>query len=603
MKSSIKHTIKILCGLAAAAVLVSAVSCTRETNSYVPDSINQEIALRTMGGLPTRSAIDGTAFPQGYDMMVSAFRNLGPNAGSSDSAHDYFQNIRFGYDGTAAAWKSEMGAKYYPLDGTLDFLALASAGFNVAANGIAPSLVWGESSNVAKKVVATVPDNSAKFDDLLYSSANGEGMSASGTNMTFKHAMTSVVFNAHCNVAYNATTNAGITIDGITIDGAKYSGTLTVSNPGAGGGSGEMSAAWSSLGSQQEHIAARVWNSANLGTNANESALTNLNLTTTSKDIASYPFGEGYVILPPQDAVPFTITYTVHNGFQADNTTPLNKQMKYKYTPEGTWDMGKKNVYDIEFNLTEILISPTVVPWGFDSADVEDVKIPEPPALPSFGGLQIAPGPLQYTGGQYVMTSEWSVNSYNSIRGKNEGSTYFNYLEMGELFEKTGFNNSDGNIENVLDPFDGWRLPTEDEVAFLGACDNPLRSGSIVNGITGVKIAKIQLTGISLYLTSSPRGMLIFPDNKTIIGKTLTYYNTTGGINSGFTIAELNEYLEQGCAFIPFASYINNWTRDYCIAWSSTNNDNNIAIAFSPGQSYATCNKSYYLQVRLVKPI
>lgn len=46
-------------------------------------------------------------------------------------------------------------------------------------------------------------------------------------------AMTSVMFVAECNTEYNAESNAGITINDVTLDGAKYSGTLTVSNPSA----------------------------------------------------------------------------------------------------------------------------------------------------------------------------------------------------------------------------------------------------------------------------------------------------------------------------------------------------------------------------------
>ena len=224
---------------------------------------------------------------------------------------------------------------------------------------------------VAKQVGLNVPANNTKFDDLMYGASNAQGISSSGTAIAFKHAMTSVVFLAKCNMAYNAVTNNGITIDGITIDGAKHSGTLTVNNRSAGGGSGELNASWSSLGTTVAHVAARVWNAANKGDNASEPALSSLNLGTASKSLASYPFGEGYVILPPQDAVPFTVTYTIHNGMAADGTTPLNKQVQTQITPSGTWDMGKKNVYEIEFNLTEIAINVVIVDWDTVDNDIE----------------------------------------------------------------------------------------------------------------------------------------------------------------------------------------------------------------------------------------
>ena len=596
---------KFLYLAAAAAAFLSVASCNKDMSSVsVPAGNATEIALRA-GGALTKSAINGTAFPQGYDMVVSAYRNLGSVPGE-DSAQDYFEGIRFGYDAVSGNWKSEQGAKYYPLDGTLDFLAVASAGYNDAATGIAPSAVWGESSNVAKKVVLTVPDNSGKFDDLLYSSANAEGLSASGTAMTFRHAMTSVVFLAKCNVAYNAGTNVGITVDGITIDGAKHSGTLTVSNPSAGGGSGDLSAAWSALGDQKTHVAARVWNASNTGILTNESALSGLNLTATSKSIASYPFGEGYVIMPEQASVPFTVTYTIHNGFASDGTTALSKQVQYQYTPEATtWEMGKKNIYEIEFTLTEIQIVPTVVDW--DDNVLELVPIPAATAAATFGGLEIAAGPLYYNGTSYAMYDDWNHSSYESVYGKNSGSTYFNFIEMGKLFEKADFSGSDGDITNELNPLDGWRLPTQAEWASI---IGTIRDGSTVNGSAGKHFCLIKLTGVTHAGSSAPNGLLIFPDGATITGKALTTMDDDSGQTTGVTSAELAEYLAQGCAFLPASGiyYDGDWNYggNRGSYWSSTETDEFDAyyLDFSASNlypdDYDSKSVSYY-SVRLVR--
>lgn len=329
---------------------------------------SKEIAVTPLSQVNTRSAIDGVAFPHAYDMKVSAYYNASASGGTSAN---YFEGIQFGYE-SANLWKSEQGPKYYPFEGTLDFLAVASAGYNVAEKGIAPTATWGESSNCAKKVVLTVPANNTKFDDLLYGAANAQSISTTGTPMTFYHAMTSVVFNAKSNVAYDGTNNLGITVNSITVKNAKQTGTLTISNPSAGGGSGDLSAAWTGLGGDAD-VAARVWNTANQGDNASESNLTDINLTTSFCDMSTKRFGEGYVIIPPQDAVEFDIVYTIHNGFAADGTTPLNNQLTYKYTPTGTWDKGKKNVYDITFTLTEIKIDPRVIDWTDGGTEFVDI--------------------------------------------------------------------------------------------------------------------------------------------------------------------------------------------------------------------------------------
>lgn len=589
-------------------------SCSLDSVTTLSDAIQpQEIGIRTLGSAPgTKSAIDGTAFPQGYDMMVSAYKNIGSHAGTDVSA-DYFEGIQFAYDGTSGSWKSTKGPKYWPLDGTLDFLAVASAGTNTLANGLdlsysSNACTWGDipgnaANNVAKKVVLNVPDNSEKFDDLLYGAANAQGASASGTGIAFRHAMASVVFVAKCNVAYDAGENKGITIDGITIDGAKYSGTLTVANPAAGGGSGDLTAAWSSLDSSVEHLPARVWKSENNGTDASESALTALNLGTTYKDIsvAANRFGEAYVILPGQAAVPFTVTYTIHNGFEADGTTHKDNQVQYQYTPSGTWQMGKKYVYQLDFNLTEILVNPTVVNWNNMP---DEVSIPEV----FFAGLRIAPGPLYYNGTSYEIKDNWNYDSYNSKYGKVSGSTYFSFLEMGQLFDTDGesFTEESGNIDNA-NTLAGWRMPTAAEWLKILTTDSAVRTGSTVNGNSNKHWAFLQLTGVTHASLSTPTGLLIFPDDGDFPSSaylTLPGVDNASSIKTGVTLDQLNAFLEAGCVFLPRSGrFWNFWTDGgyQVYYWSANESYYGRALNINESISLVNMEKTDYLPVRLVR--
>lgn len=597
---------RLLSFAAVAAALLAAVSCSLDSISVLSDAVQpQEIGIRTLGSDPgTKSAIDGTAFPQGYDMMVSAFKNVGAHAGT-DVPANYFEGIQFAYDGTSQRWKSTKGPKYWPLDGTLDFLAVASAGTHDSGNGTnlsaANICTWGDDNgNVAGKVAVHVtgPSGRDPFDDILYGAANAQGASTSGTGIAFHHAKASVVFVAKCNVActVDETHNEGITINGITIDGASYAGMLTITNPAAGEGSGSLTAAWSSLGSSVAHLPARVWDSGNNGIKTDEDALSSLNLGTTYKDIsvAANKFGEAYVILPEQPAVPFTITYTVHNGFQADGTTPLNVQLQYQYTPTGTWQMGKKYVYQLDFNLTEILVNPTIVDWNSES---HRAAIPTP--VYSFAGLQIAPGPLYFNGTNYVIKDSWNYNSYNDKYGKNAGSYYFKYLEMGELFEKEGFTTSDGDIDNTLDPFSGWRLPTITEWSNIISTTRP---GSTVNSASNKHYAFVKITDMN-----NTFGLLLFPDGQTIVGKTLNMDQST--IND-LLQSELNNYFEYGCVFLPaFGRYdSNNWqdlnAQGLYLSSTAYDSDNDKVLYFNDSQSNLTYHYSKtnaYFAVRLVR--
>ena len=165
----------------------------------------------------------------------------------------------------------------------------------------------------------------------------------------------------------------------------------------------------------------------------------------------------------------------------------------------------------------------------------------------TFNGLSIATGPLAYGENGYEIKSSWNYTSYNSVYGKNNGSTYFSFNEMGQLFEHSGFTSSDGNIDNSLAPFEGWRLPTYDE---LSAIYGTTREGATVNGSANKHYAYIQLDNVQYAGTDTPEGLLLFPDNAIITGAALASMDNIT-VNSGITEAQLNEYIEQGCAFLP----------------------------------------------------
>lgn len=341
-------------------------ACSNLEREAEADALTHEIRFLALQKANTKSPVDGTLFPDGYNMVVSSYRNLGTHAGDGDQAGNYFTGISFSKQGTL--WKE---AKYWPLDGTLDFLAYSTAGLKDAAKGIVPAATWGESGNVARKVVLDIPDNAERFDDILYGAANEQNFVANGNTMVLKHAETVVCFAAKANVPYDAESNKGVTIDRITVDNAYYGGTLTILNPSAGRGTGPVSATWSGLDEQKTHVAARVYGGTPCA--AQEPALSNLHLSSTAVTFADKHFGEGYVILPPQAATSFTLTYTLHNGKDGSGAL-LNSQMQYTYLCTGSWAQATKNLYTIDITLNEITVTPSVVGWTAASPVSVQVK-------------------------------------------------------------------------------------------------------------------------------------------------------------------------------------------------------------------------------------
>ena len=223
-----------------------------------------------------------------------------------------------------------------------------------------------------------------------------------------------------------------------------------------------------------------------------------------------------------------------------------------------------------------------------------------------FAGMEITPGPLYYGSNGYEIKNGWNYDSYNSVYGKNVGSTYFNFIELGQLFESSVFSTSDGDIEKVLDPLDGWRIPTSAEWdSILGTT----RSGSTVNGSSNMHYAMLQLTDVTHTNSSTPTGLLIFPDGETITGDALSNMDTTIS-NTGITESQLNNYMSQGCIFLPGSGYydgnLQTWNNEHYY-WSSTENNSSTgyALYFEPSNTISSDDnkdkETYYFPVYLVK--
>ena len=510
--------------IALLATAVSLAACTGRLEPQYLDNTDKVLSIQPVGSVAATKAgpIDGTVFPNSYNMVVSAYYNA-----AEGESTNYFSGITFSRNASTGRWDE---AKYWPMSGTLNLLAYSA---NDGTNNVVSAAPVYQAKNT-DGVTLTVTDNRTAQVDILHSQVEEKVWEATGVPMQFKHAQAALAFVAKSNVAYNATRNEGITITKITINDAKYSGTLAISKTEAAGTAPENGyCVWSALGSQ----AAKDLPAVGAGYNVPAAYL---DVTSAGNH---FGIGGTGIMVPEQAQTSFTIFYTLHNGKASDGTTNLDNALQYTHALSGDWIEGKKYVYELNFTLNKIEVTPTVLDWNNESSEV---KIPEPPA--TIAGLTFASGPLAYESGQYVIKDSWNYSSYNSAYGKTEGSTYFNFIEMGQFFEKAGFATTDGDITNELDPLSGWRLPTQAEWASI---TGTTRAGSEVNGSAGKHFCLIQLTGVSHAGSSTPNGLLIFPDGKTITGKALSTMDDDSSQTTGVTSAELVEYLAQGCAFLP----------------------------------------------------
>lgn len=288
--------------------------------------------------------------------------------------------------------------------------------------------------------------------------------------------------------------------------------------------------------------------------------------------------------------------------------TPVN----FNYSPGGSY------IYSINIGHSSSALFYETNPVAGNSGlwHVLD-KLP----VHTFGGLMIAPAPLYYNGSTFVIKDDdWNHESWQSVSGKTSGSYYFDFKDIGPFFSSTGSwtSSANSNIDNLgnkvsYGKYNDWRVPTPAEwQTIIGTS----RAGSTVNGNTSKHYSFIRLTGVTHAGNSSPYGVLLFPDNETITGVTLNGFDNTT-ITSNITNNQLNDYLNQGCAFLPASGWryrsSGSWERggQNTYYWSTAKNSTTTAqalrIATSGGASLTfstsvNCGTNgYYVPVRLVR--
>ena len=163
----------------------------------------------------------------------------------------------------------------------------------------------------------------------------------SGVDIQFKHALSSIKFQAKTSENYSNTT---IRIKKIEIGGTYYKGTFN-----------------ETVTDGASYTSSPSWNVDNDIITTNYVAYedeTGITISTSAKPVQSND-----VILLPQtlpDGAQFTITYTIQSQSSNEITQTATQTIKV-LTP--TWEMGKRYTYTIVFTLHQIFFTPEVSAW------------------------------------------------------------------------------------------------------------------------------------------------------------------------------------------------------------------------------------------------
>ena len=331
-----------------AALAFCACSSDEVVSENKPTYEPKEISLAPLSKVNTRAAVQGTTF-QNQSMEVVAYQ-------TDPGAAKYFTKTTFAQDGSTGIWKGTT-AKYWPLSAAkLNFFAVSGAGVNAADITIDDALLKTDVADVKyTKTGATGTYTNATQSDIMYAfgrgyveqSGNALHFNSSTTTdapvtMVFKHAMSLIKFQVK---AANATSCA-IQINSIKLNGASYTGALKLTADDAitaNTGDPTITVGWTPDAAE------------------NNVTVPNINNYTLTQTYAPADGGaEGtwasLIIVPnaTKGFDSFTVNYTF-DGHTYD----------YTYTPSPVVPVAAGNVYtyQLNFQLHEITISPSVTAW------------------------------------------------------------------------------------------------------------------------------------------------------------------------------------------------------------------------------------------------
>ena len=350
--------------LATAAIALA--SCSNDKTVEVNQTLGnepQEIAFFPLSQksarlqAPARAAVQGTGFPN-QSMEVVAYQ-------TDPSAANYFTKATFAQDGSTGIWK---GSKYWPLSAAkLNFFAVSGASVDAADITISGTLLKTDVADVKyTKAGATGAYTNATQSDIMYAFGRGYVEQSgnalhfnSGTttdapvNMVFKHTMSLIKFQVK---AANATSCA-IQINSIKLNGASYTGALKLTADDAitaNTGDPTITVAWTPDATED---------------NVTVPNINNYTLTQTYAPADGGAEGTWASLIVVPNATKgfdsFTVNYTF-GGHTYD----------YTYTPSPVVPVAAGNVYtyQLNFQLHEITISPSVTAWATGASS--EVNIP-----------------------------------------------------------------------------------------------------------------------------------------------------------------------------------------------------------------------------------
>lgn len=353
----------------AGAVLVS---CTK--NEPAPFESEQQITFAAPVVGPNTKAVNEVwnNYPTdaAYDFAVWGYYYAGGTYTTFGGGQLYMNNVTVSYDGNLSGW-APATSYYWPKNGSLTFIAYSPATLkatgkvtvNKAGIQINGYKVDADAANQVDLLFSERAYNKKRVDD--YSAGSGETDEDpyetddryAGVHLSFKHALSSILFSARTKGTYTGTT---ITLKEISLLNVKSKGTFNQTLKDA---DGETTAANAEVWAGQNEPNNYVISGLNQVLDAN--AYYPSTNGTGSPTVADGLRKSDFILMPQKfeiyDPIPtIQVKYTI----KSPDSAPIDQVQEVPLrTLTDQWKWGHRYIYNIIIALDKIYFEPYVTPW------------------------------------------------------------------------------------------------------------------------------------------------------------------------------------------------------------------------------------------------
>ena len=287
----------------AAAAIVALASCSKTQVVY--NDAPEEIGFKAVSGVMTKAPLTRTELPTTATMMVYASKS----AEETGKYTPYFSKQTFEWK--ANTYWGGTTAQYWPESGYLKFIAYC------------PSTIGTDVTGDATQNIVISDVDAADQTDILYTNltAAQECANKPVVAMPFLHALAQVQVTAKVSNADMTDVN----VTKVVLKTPILTGNLTLTG---------TDATWADQANGEDITMNNV--------------IASTDLTTTSQTL-----GTGTLVVPGATTSTLVVTYTI-GGLEV-TTDPISIA--------GTWEKGKKYIYNLTIGLDEIILNPSVSDW------------------------------------------------------------------------------------------------------------------------------------------------------------------------------------------------------------------------------------------------